>query len=72
MKVVLVTAKYVKRVNMIRERRRKVVDSVEKAEKWLNKIKRPAMFYIEGSFDTEFPQFCYNDLYKAERLKIID
>jgi len=69
MKIGLVIVKYNKEKNMVQEHRLRTTTSMEKAEKWLNKIKQPAMFYIINSV---YPQICCNEKYKMEYGKIKD
>lgn len=74
MKVHLITAKYSKRKNRVREHRVKITSTIKYAENWLNKIKKPAMFYIVGGVNTDRPDlFQYsNKEYRAEWGKISD
>lgn len=75
MKMVLVTAKFDKFTNGVREQRRQEVETFEEADKWLQQMDKeeiPAMFFVKGSFDTDFPQFCENKFYKQEYKKIQD
>lgn len=75
MKIILVVAKFNKRANQVYESRRNSANTEKKAFAWLGRMSRlkvPSMFYLDGSFATETPQFCENYFYKREYQKVRD
>ena len=70
-----IVAKYDKKHNATAEFRVKTLHDYNQAEKWLTKINKPAMFYIDGLQNTDsFLTFgCkYNEMYWNEHRKEID
>lgn len=75
MNIILVTAKFIPSKNAVAEYRKNMVHSIDDAERWLNNINKPAMFYIDGMQNHDrFLDLCcvFNKLYWKEYKKIID
>jgi len=70
MKVRMIIAEYHKDVNMVSEHRAGTSAILKLAELWLHLINKPAMIYIDGSQETDYPQYSANDLYHKEYAKI--
>lgn len=73
--LILVTAKYNRKINAVLEERLGKTRSLTLALHWLDGINKPAYFYFDGMQDCDafLYFFCHeNDLYKKEYKKVID